>query len=112
MDRALGEFEQSLLFALVALGENADGLAVRELIERETGREPSPGAIHITLERLQKRGLVSSRLGEPSPKRGGRRRRLYSITPSGARSLRSSYEQLKRLATGREKALHDLAEER
>ncbi len=110
MATALGEFEQVLLFALVALGEDAHGIAIRELVERETGRGRSPGAVHIALERLERRGFVSSRLGDPTPVRGGRRKRLYALTPAGARALKSSYDQIQRLATGRVQRLNELAE--
>jgi len=110
MKSALGEFEQILLFALVGLGNEAHGGAVRELVENETGRRRSPGAIHITLERLERRGFVTSRLGEPSPVRGGRRRRIYTLTPLGALALKASYEQLQRIASGRLQHLDELAQ--
>ncbi|MEM7354555.1 MAG: helix-turn-helix transcriptional regulator [Acidobacteriota bacterium] len=98
--KALGEVEQLLLFALVALRDRAYGVEIRELIEQQTGKSLSPGAIHTGFERLQRRGLVESRLGDPTPVRGGRRKRFYRITGAGARALRDSYQRLKRMATG------------
>ena len=66
----LGEFEQLLLFALLRLDEPAYGVTIRREIERRTGRKPSPGAVYTALERLERRGLVTSWLG--SSRRGGR----------------------------------------
>ena len=107
--KALGEVEQLLLFALVALRERAHGVEVRELIEKETGKGLSPGAIHTGYERLQRRGLVESRLGDPTPVRGGRRKRFYRITQGGARTLQESYLCLTRMAAGRISELGRLA---
>lgn len=97
-DRRLGELEQLLLFALVALGDDAYGVSVRELIETETGRAPSPGAIYTGYERLERRGLVASSLGPPTQVRGGRPKRYYRLTAKGARSLSDSYGGIARLA--------------
>lgn len=107
--RGLGETEQLLLFALVALGQRAYGVEVRELIERQTGKRLSPGAIHTGYERLQRRGFVESRLGDPTPVRGGRRKRFYRITRAGAEALRDSYQRLTRMAAGRIPELERLA---
>ncbi len=107
---ALGEFEHILLFALVGLGGEAHGVDLRKLVEEDTGRRRSPGAVHITLERLEARGFVTSRLGDPSPVRGGRRKRFYRLTPAGAVALKVSYEQLQRVAAGRLEQLDELAQ--
>ena len=93
-DRGLGELEQLLLFSLVALGDEAYGVTVRELIESETGRAPSPGAIYTGYERLERRGLVESSMGEPTPVRGGRPKRYYTLTAKGARALKESYQRV------------------
>ncbi len=110
MSSTLGEFEHVLLFALVGLDGEAHGLAIRELVERETGRRRSPGAIHVTLERLETRGFVESRLGEPTPVRGGRRKRFYTLTPAGAVALKASHELLRRMAAGRLRRLDRLVQ--
>lgn len=110
MKNALGEFEHVLLFALVGLGGEAHGVALRELVEKDTGRRRSPGAVHITLERLEARGFVTSRLGDPTPVRGGRRKRCYTLTPAGAQALKASYEQLQRIASGRLERLEELVQ--
>ena len=96
----LGEFEQLLLFALVQLEGDAYGIRIREAIERRTGRSLSPGAVYTALDRLEKRGLVSSTLGEPSPKRGGKRKRYYRLEPEGTALLRRSHDALIRMARG------------
>ena len=98
----LGEFEQLLLYALLRVGSSdfAPGLEIARTIEARTGRAISPGAIYTGLNRLESRGLVASRLGEPSPARGGKRRRLYRITAHGARLLASSHAALGEMARG------------
>ena len=97
----LGEFEQLLLFALLQLGEDdAYGSRIRDAIEARTGRTVSPGAVYTALDRLEGRGLVSSVLGEPTPQRGGKRKRYYRIEPQGAELLRRSHDALARMARG------------
>ena len=96
----LGEFEQLLLFALIQLEEDAYGARIRTLIEERAGRPVSPGAIYTALDRLEQRGLVVSRLGDPTPQRGGKRKRYYSIEPEGAELLRRSHTALARMAHG------------
>jgi DNA-binding PadR family transcriptional regulator len=96
----LGEFEQLLLFALLQLGAEAYGTRIRSAIESQTGRTVSPGAIYTALDRLETRGLVSSTLGAPTPQRGGKRKRYYTIEPAGAELLRRSQQALARMARG------------
>ncbi len=96
----LGEFEQLLLFALVHLDDDAYGGRVREVIEARTGRSVSPGAVYTALDRLEQRGLVSSRLGDPTPQRGGKRKRYYRIEPDGVTLLKRSQDALARMARG------------
>jgi PadR family transcriptional regulator PadR len=91
MARALGGFEQLILLAILRLGGRVHGVAIRREIEARTGKEASTGALYTTLERLEKRGLISGRLGSPTPERGGRRKRLYSLEAEGMSSLRESY---------------------
>jgi PadR family transcriptional regulator len=99
--RALGEFEQLILFALVALpAEDCYGVPIRELIEQRTGRALSAGAIYTALERLTARGLVSSALGEPTAERGGRRKRMYRLETAGARELARSVQTLQVMSQG------------
>jgi DNA-binding PadR family transcriptional regulator len=100
MDRPLGELEQTLLYALVHLGKGASGVAIRDLIEERTGRPPAPGAIYTAFDRLEQRGLVRSVLGDPTPERGGKRRRLYTLTAAGLGALRRSRATLSAMADG------------
>jgi DNA-binding PadR family transcriptional regulator len=97
--RALGEFEQLILLALVALpSEECYGVPIRDLIERRTGRQVSAGAVYTGLERLAQRGLVSSTLGEPTAERGGRRKRMYRLETVGARQLARSVQTLQAMS--------------
>ena len=96
----LGEFEQLLLFAVVQLDDDAYGTRIRSAIEAKAGRTVSPGAIYTALDRMEKRGLVTSRLGDPSPVRGGKRKRFYRIQPAGTELLRRSHESIVRMARG------------
>jgi PadR family transcriptional regulator PadR len=105
----LGDFEQLVLLALVRLGPDAYGATVRREIEERAGREISISAVYTTLERLELKGLVRSRIGEPTPERGGRRRRHFELLPLGARSLRDAYRALAGMTAGIERRLKTLA---
>ena len=101
MPRALGEFEQLVLLALVALPlDECYGVPIRTLIEQRTGRSISAGAVFTALERLTARGFVSSQLGEPTAERGGRRKRMYRLETAGARELARSVETLRVMSEG------------
>jgi DNA-binding PadR family transcriptional regulator len=106
----LGEFEQLILFSVVTLGDEAYGGAIRETIERKTGRVVSSGAINTALGRLAERKLVRSRVGEPMAGRAGRPRKYYAISPAGARALRDSYSTIQAMAGDLIPKLTDLAE--
>jgi len=83
----LGELEALVLTAVIAAGQEANGAAIYEEIEARSGRDVSLPAIHVTLRRLEAKGLLISETAEPSP-RGGRSRRFYELTADGARALR------------------------
>ena len=100
MPRTIGEFEQLILMALIRLGPGASGVGLRTEIEARTGRGVSAGALYTALNRLETRGFVASRLGEPTPERGGKRKRLYSVLPSGEREMARIYESLRLMASG------------
>jgi PadR family transcriptional regulator, regulatory protein PadR len=70
----LGEFEQIVLLAVLALGDTAYAVPVRREIRRLTGRDVARGAIYVTLDRLEQKGYLASRLGQPTAERGGRAR--------------------------------------
>jgi DNA-binding PadR family transcriptional regulator len=107
---SLGEFEQILLFALLELDEDAYGGAIREAIEDRTSRVVSSGAIYTALARLEDRGFVTARIGDPVPGRPGRPRKYYRLEPAGARALRRSYTTLRAMAGGLAEKLDDAAE--
>jgi len=84
----IGSFEELVLLAVLALRESAYGVTVREELEAETGERISLGAVYATLDRLQRKRLVRSRLGDATAERGGRRKRLFTITAAGRVALR------------------------
>jgi len=100
MDTRLGEFEQLLLFALVRLGDAAHGVTLRRAIETRTNRKVSAGAVYTAMERLEARGFVSSTIGEPTPQRGGKRKKHYRLEKAGAQALNNSYASLREMAKG------------
>jgi DNA-binding PadR family transcriptional regulator len=100
MSPSLGEFEQLVLLALVRLGRDAYGVTIRLEIEARTRRAVSIGAVYTTLERLRLKGYVSHSIGEPTPERGGRRKKYYRLEPAGSRVLRRSVDALRRMTEG------------
>jgi DNA-binding PadR family transcriptional regulator len=103
----LGEFEQLVLFAVLQSDE-AYGAAVQRDIEARTGRVVSAGAIYTTLERLERRGLVSSAWGEPTPERGGKRKRIFRLRPAGRDALARSWRAMRAMARGAAPRLGEL----
>ena len=83
----LGAFEQAVLLAIVRLGESAYGRAILKEVQTRLDRDVAAGAVHATLERLEKKRVVSSRLGPGTPVRAGRARRFYRLQPKGLRAL-------------------------
>ena len=100
MANALGEFEQLVLLALVRLGEDAYGVSIQAEIARRTKRDVGPGAVYKTLLRLEEKGFVTSWLGEPTRRRGGRRKKHYRLEPAGALELRRSLAALRGMTRG------------
>ena len=86
----LGEFEEVILLLVGILGEQAYAFKVVEEFEEQTKRAVSIGAVHSTLNRLLEKGFLTSEMGASSPERGGRRKRIYTITASGQRALEAS----------------------
>ena len=100
-DNYLGEFEQVVLLALLHLGgDQAYGVAIQQAIMERTKREPAIGSVYTTLTRLEAKGLVESRLGEPTPERGGRRKKYFTVLPAGKRAIRASVALLRSMARG------------
>ncbi|HEX4912562.1 MAG TPA: helix-turn-helix transcriptional regulator [Vicinamibacterales bacterium] len=105
----LGEFEQVVMLALLRLGPDAYGAAVCTEIESRSGRGVSVSAVHTTLERLELKGLVKSRVGDPTPQRGGKRKRHYEVAAAGMKALQASYRSLRNMAAGLEHLLGEPA---
>src|SRR5690242_19539336 len=95
----LGGFEQLVLLALVALGDTAYGVAIADEISARSGRRTSVGSVYKTLDRLETKGYISASLGEPTPERGGRRKKFFHVEPAGLRTLRHSLRTLDRMTT-------------
>ncbi|HTM26461.1 MAG TPA: helix-turn-helix transcriptional regulator [Vicinamibacterales bacterium] len=108
MEMTLGEFEQLVLIAVVRLGDDAYGATVRREIEARARRRLSISAVYTTLDRLERKGLVRSRIGNPTPQRGGRRRKYFALQPLGARALRSAYTAFDAMTAGLERRLRTL----
>lgn len=96
----LGEFEQTVLLAIVHLGDNAYGVTIRREIEERTGRSIAVGALYTALDRLERKGLVRSSTSEPTPQRGGRSKRHFVVRPAGAAALDRSHEMMRRMWAG------------
>lgn len=103
----VGEFEYAVLLAVLHLGEDAYAVPVREFIESRTGRPVARGALYTALERLEAKACLRSRMGDPTPERGGRARRYFSLTPLGLRTSRSTHAALARLSEGLEAVLEE-----
>lgn len=100
MREHLGSLELSVLLAVARLGDEAYGLAVRRDVSERLERDYSVGAIYTTLERLADKGLIASRMAEPTPTRGGRSRRHFRITSSGARAVEQARRRTSQQWTG------------
>ena len=87
MADVLGAFEQAVLLAIVRLGDGAYGRAILKEAQARLERDVAAGAVHATLERLENKKLVASRLGPGTPVRAGRARRYYRLQPAGLRAL-------------------------
>ena len=87
MAEVLGAFEQAVLLGILRLGRDAYGRAILKDVQARLARDVAPGAVHATLERLERKKLVSSALGPGTPVRAGRARRYYGLTPSAVRAL-------------------------
>jgi PadR family transcriptional regulator, regulatory protein PadR len=97
---SLGEFEQVVLLAILRLDDEAYGVTIRSEIAACTGREPAPGALYTTLDRMQEKGIVRSWLGDATPQRGGRPKRYFAVTKAGRSALVSAQQAYRSLLEG------------
>ncbi len=96
----LGEFEYLMLTAAARLGEGAYGVSIRQEIESTIGRSCSMGSLYTTLDRLEKKGFVKTWLGDPTPQRGGRPKRMVQVTVKGIQAARDFYIAITRVTRG------------
>ena len=104
-DIYLGELEQIVLLAVLRLGDEAYAVPILEQIDQQTGRKVARGALYTALDRLEAKGCLRSRLGDPLPERGGRARRFFTVTPAAVGALKQSRLALMRLWHGLEQIL-------
>ena len=96
----LGEFEQIVLLTVARLKEAAYGVAIRQEIEARVGRSVSIGSVYAALDRMERKGFITSDVGDPTPVRGGRAKRYYALQSPGAEALRTSRDVLDGLWDG------------
>jgi DNA-binding PadR family transcriptional regulator len=100
----LGEFEFAVLLAVLQ-ADAAYAVPIRSILEERTGRPVARGALYTALERLETKGYLKSRMGDPTDERGGKPRRYFAVTPLGLRALRSTHAALANLTRGLESIL-------
>ena len=102
MAPVLGDFEQLVLLAVLRLegDDEAYGVTIRREIHARSGRDVSISAVYTTLDRLESKGLLKSWVGDPTPQRGGRRRKFYALRPPGVAALRQAYRAFTAMAHG------------
>jgi PadR family transcriptional regulator, regulatory protein PadR len=98
----LGDFEQLVLLGVLRLElqDSAYGAAIRQEIHARSGRDVSINAVYTTLDRLEGKSLLRSWVGDPTPQRGGRRRKFYAVRPAGVAALRQAYRAFTAMADG------------
>jgi PadR family transcriptional regulator PadR len=96
----LGEFEQLILLAILRLREDAYGVTIRAELADRTGRHVAPGAMYTALERLETKGLIASRMSDPTPQRGGRAKRKVTVTAAGMEAVTRAMQAYERLLDG------------
>jgi len=102
--KLLSRPEELLLLAIWRLQDNAYGVTIRNQIKEVTGKIWSFGALFITLERLVKKGFLTSYLTDPTPERGGRSKRIYKLTPAGLEAL----IEIKKIEKAMWEGIHEL----
>ena len=99
------EFELVVLLAVLGLRDVAYPVSIRDVIEERTGRKVSRAAVFITLERLESKGFVTSRYGDPTPVRGGRAKRFFRAAPAGIRAAKTSLHLMQSMTAGLDEVL-------
>ena len=96
----IGELEHIVLLVLARLTDEAYGMAIADEIEARTGRRVVAGAVYSALDRLERKGMVASQMGQPTKERGGRAKKFYALREPGLEALRRSQEMLQALWDG------------
>ncbi|SFD70599.1 PadR family transcriptional regulator [Pseudoalteromonas denitrificans] len=93
-EKFLGEFEQLLLLSILKLADNAYGSTIRQLLADVINRDVTIGALYTTLDRLEKKGLIESKMGDATPERGGRAKKYFKVSAKGQHALKRSKQAL------------------
>ncbi|HAA22344.1 MAG TPA: PadR family transcriptional regulator [Cytophagales bacterium] len=104
----LGEFEEVVLLVVGILYDDAYGVAIKEEINQQTGRSVTLSSVHAALNRLLEKGFLASRFGEPSQRRGGKRKKLFTITASGMAAMQAARAQRDQLWNALPQALFNI----
>jgi DNA-binding PadR family transcriptional regulator len=96
----LGELEELVLLAVLRLGAGAYGASILRALDEQAGRDVPRGSVYVTLDRLEAKGMVTTREGDPTPGRAGRRRRMVAVTDAGVEALRRTHAVRERLRRG------------
>ena len=99
-DINLGDLEQLILLAILRLGDDAYGVTIRAELSERAGRTVAPGALFTALDRMEAKGLLASRMGDPTPQRGGRAKRYVAVTAEGRAALKRAVQAYERLLDG------------
>ena len=108
MTDRLRDLEYTLALALLRLGDEAYGVPIRDEIAARTGRDLSLGALYTTLDRLEGKGFIESRMCAPTAVRGGRRKKMCRLTPAGKRALSQTWDFQRRMTAGLESRLEEM----
>ena len=100
VERFLTDFELMLLLAVLRVRDDAYGVPIAREIEHHTGRSVTLAAAYLALDRLTQQGFVTARLGDPTPERGGRAKKFFTVTPSGLNAIRRTQRAFTALWTG------------
>ncbi len=103
----LGEFELLIMLAVLRLEENAYAVTIRRDVEARTGRKLARGAVYVTLDRLARKGYLTSSMADPTPERGGRGKRYYAVTAAGRHSVRDTRSALSQMWSGLDAAIDE-----
>jgi DNA-binding PadR family transcriptional regulator len=103
----LGEFELLVMLAVLRLADTAYAVTIRQDIEARTGRKLARGAVYVTLDRLGRKGFLASALADPTPERGGRGKRYYTVTAAGRQTVRDTRAALSEMWSGLDAAIED-----